>query len=454
MTRLAPRRFSLSACWLVAIVMSWLAWRGAQRRAPFVPTDLSTWKGDWTHAMSCVVEQAGTLPCEGLSKFPLGYLANAGLYGLSPEHGSRLLAIANVAALALPLLVLAFVEGLRAVHRMGWPYVLAIALSPLPMFYIFTGALEVQAGVFCGLYVGAFSRLLASPLLDAGKRTSLTIVVSGLLFPLYKDTVAPLVGVAIAIALIWHRSMLWNHARTPEGRRRLLRAALLAGVSVLLGQLLDMAYSWFKYGVPLPLAYINEARLTAPSYGKSIEFLAGVLFSPNGGVLVFWMLPFFVAVGGWWATGAHPIRTAVIAAAAVAGVSCLALARWWAPFGWDGWGDRLMVSAMVAALVALLLCVRPADVITMPALHVVSRVMFMVLLACSAYYVTMPYFVPKSQPLRDSLWSGSACMHMRGLLSTDAVVQGLPFWKGDAYYACARERMLYVPHPDTSNAVR
>ena len=434
--------------WLLAIVMLWLAWRGAHRHAGVTPTDLGTWQGDWHALVSCVGTMEPGQPCK-VSKFPLAYLVNSGLYGLLADRGRQVISIANGISLTLPLFLLWFYEGGAALRRAGWPYVLAIALSPLPMFYIATGALEVQAGVFCGVYIGAFARSLASPDLSPGRRTLWVLGASGLVFPLFKDTVAPLIGVALALTLAWHGKRLLTMAQGPEGRRSLLKFGVVATVPVVVAQLADLAYCWFKYGVPLPLAYMNEASQAGPSYAKSAEFLAGSLLSPNGGILIFWGLAGFVAFAGWRLAGLVPRRTVLITAICVVVVSCLALSRWWAPFGWDGWGDRLMVSAVVAALAAIPASLRLRYSDSGRALRPSVCFAYLPLLACSVYYVGLPYFLPPWQAMRDSLWSGPACSAMRELLPTVAVAQGMPFWKGDAYYACARERMLFVPRPDS-----
>jgi hypothetical protein len=410
-------------------------------------TDLMAWQNDWRGLMGCFTRPGSAVPCFGpVSKFPLAYLANSLLFGSSLERGQFLLTVTNGLVLALPLAVLALSQGFAMLRRVGWPYLLAIALSPLPMFYVATGALEVQAGVFAGIYIGAFARILASPGLDGGKRTAWVVAVAGFIFPLYKDTAAVLVGVAIVATLAWRSANLRELAVTQDGRKTLLRTALLVGGPVVIGQLFDLGYCWFKYGVPLPLAYMYEAAEAGPSYTKSAEFLAGTLLSPNGGVLFFWSLPLFVAVAGWRVAGLVPQRTVVVLASVVAVVFWLALARWWAAFGWDAWGDRLMVSAMVAVLVALPFSMRSREPQTEPVLRWSVCFACLPLVVYSFYYVAVPYTQSQARSMHDSLFSGPDCTRMGEFLATP---QGSAFWRGDVYYSCARERMLYVPRPHT-----
>jgi hypothetical protein len=431
--------------WLLTCVVLALAVVGAIEHTMFIPTDYGSWQGDWRAATQCLA-QGANLPCLGVSKFPLAYLVNAGLAGSPDERGHLLLTIANAVCLLLPLLALLLTQGLRMLLRAGWAYLAAIALSPLPMFYVATGAMEVQSAIFCGLYIGAFARTLASPGLRTDAATTWLLAISGLVFPLYKDTIAGFMGIAMLFLLVLHRGSLRELAGTSEGRARLLRMGLGAAAPVMFSLLLAGAYCWFKYGVPLPLAYMDEASKASPPFAKSVEFLLGSLFSPNGGVLIFWGLPAFVAVMGWRSVGLVPRRQVVVGALALCVICCVAFAHWWATFGWNSWGNRLMVPPSFATLVAALLCLRPRTLAEQGQASIAPVVLaYAPLLVGSAYYVFVPYAMHAPQPMRNSLWYGPACARMREALSANT--EGLAFWKGDAYYQCARERMLHVPGP-------
>jgi hypothetical protein len=104
-------------------------------------------------------------------------------------------------------------------------------------------------------------------------------------------------------------------------------------------------------------------------------------------------------------------------------------------------------SLALAALVAALQCLRVRSQAEEERAIAPVVLAYAPLLVCSAYYVIIPYSMRAPVPMRNSLWSGPACTHMREAMSTEAIAQGLAFWKGDAYYQCARERMLYVPRP-------
>jgi len=404
----------------------------------FNPTDYAAWKGDWAALKACT-PTGGTLRCGGLSKFPPAYLFNASWSGTS----ERALIFINLAVLLAPIACVALMRGWRTSLLAGSVYLLAVACSPLPSFYLNSGALEVQSGIFAGIYIASVSQLLFR------KRPSKSlyglVAFSGLVFPLYKDTAAALMGVSVAAALLI-AALLAHRRRDPvlvASRRDIVLFAIAPVVTALL---LVAAYNAVRYGTPLPQAYLDEARQTGITFAKSAEFLFGSIFSPNGGVLVFWFLPLFVAATGWFLLGLMPRRSSIGIAAFAAGLSCLMFARWWAPFGWDAWGDRLMVPSMLAILVAAQLSLEPRPRAAIgPRIALLTALLAAPLLVWSAYYVVVPHLTGPLKAIGRTLWPGPACEDMRKKLGGEAQALGLAFWKSDIYYRCARERMLHVP---------
>ncbi|WP_164270743.1 hypothetical protein [Stenotrophomonas sp. B1-1] len=433
--------------WLIAVVCLAVVTWTSTGLVQFNPTDHVAWKGDWQTAKHCL-EQTVRLPCEGMSKFPLAYLVNAGITETSSGLTAVRLATLNLFCLLLPLAALWFTRGGVLLLRAGWAYVLALALSPLPMFYVLSGALEVQAGVFCGLYIAAFVQVLTAPNLQPARSSWWMLGLAGFLFPLYKDTLALFMGAAMALLLLVAIRPLHALYQHPAGRSRLRCAFAVAVGPVLLSQVLAAAYSWFKYGVPLPKAYMAEAELTTPALAKSAEFFFGSIFSPNGGILVFWGGALLMGLVGWRIVGLVPRRQALLAALTVLILSAVAFARWWAPFGWDAWGDRLLLPAALALLISAMCCLRILEPEQASNRSWVGAALASIpLLVCSSYYMAVPYLSPKGEAMTRSLWPGPACVTMRDALATEAADQGLAFWKGNIYYQCARERMLHVPAP-------
>jgi hypothetical protein len=116
------------------------------------PGDLGSWLGDSLAWGPCLAGQAQS--CGAISKFPLGYTLNSWLLIEAARHAIKipvLLAALNSLVLALPLLVLKVSPSSRDLFKAWGLYVVLWLLTPIPRFYLFTGSLEVQAGVVIGL---------------------------------------------------------------------------------------------------------------------------------------------------------------------------------------------------------------------------------------------------------------------------------------------------------------
>ena len=450
--RMAGRPTVVTAVgWAVALLAVGCVLYAALRIAQFNPTDYAAWQADWRLAAECIGRDA--YPCPGMSKFPLSYLVVAWIAATFDGSDRVALTSVNLLFLTLPLLCLIPLHGVRRLWLTGWPFVLALALSPLPVFYVASGALEIQSGILSGIYIGAFAMALATPGLRVHGWLAVILVVSGFTFPLYKDTIGAVAGLAIVVLLWRQRAHLVAVWKQDGGRRALIRTAALAALPVMFAQIAGAAYSAFKYGVPLPVAYMEEAQHTAPGLAKSAEFLFGSLFSPNGGLLIFWGLPGLVALWCWRWSGWKLDRAAVMAGIAVLAISCLAFARWWAPFGWDGWGNRLLVPAALGLVVAIMISLRPVEqgaAVPVMHRHRASMVASLPLLVCSAYYVAIPYLSPVGAAMPATLWPGPHCARLQQAIPDEALANGLAFWKSGVYYNCARERMLHVPAPQYS----
>ncbi|WCE05186.1 hypothetical protein [Pseudoxanthomonas sp. JBR18] len=406
----------------------------------FNAADFAAWSGDPSALVSCFTS-IGAGPCDGISKFPFAYLVNAYVVVGSEQR----LALLNGLAILVPVLCLGWLSGWRMMLRGGSIYLMAIALSPLPGFYVRSGALEVQAGVVSGIYIACLSGVLFQGINSRSLfRIRVLLVVSGLLLPLYKDTIVLLVGLSVLVACLIKR-FSFEHARKQLTVNGMAALVAYAALPVVVGIGLSLVYNILRYDSPLPVAYMNEAAQTTPTVARSFEFFLGSIMSPNGGVVVFWALPLSVAIFGWRLQAVRFQGMAAIVSGGAALLSCIAFARWWAPFGWDAWGDRLMIQPVLAILVALLMSLEPASKSVGGQGGVGSWFFAFPVLVASTYYAVIPYFNGRGEAFSQSLWSGPACTEMMHRLQTDAPAMGFSFWKTEDYYACARERMLHVP---------
>jgi hypothetical protein len=336
-----PRRLlaAVAAALSCLALFFWISGRDAF----FLPTDIAYWYQDSLWLKACR-SRPWTVACPELSKFPLGYLMNSVvLQRLGPDPRAALQLLQS-AALSLPAagLVAASVRLRHGCAQAGL-YALLIVLTPLPAFYLRSGALEVQAGVFLGLALLFGLRQLRWPG-QAWPWLSNACVLVGCL---YKDSLAPTFALAVLLAAVPSRS----------GRAALPQLARLWGPGLVGAGLASLVWNLTRYRSLLPLGYLEEASLNRPSPSQALFSLWGLFLSPNGGFVAFWGAAFAVLLAlslarrRWtpaWPDFAERLPLLLL----LLGVSSMAF--WWAPFGWVAWGARLSVPFALAALIAAL----------------------------------------------------------------------------------------------------
>jgi len=434
-------------------------------RTPYLTVfDLSVWGNDWLRLSGCIGRWE--FPCEnnGISKFPTAYLFDSYYVsamrarGLEPAWALGLL---NTMFLALPVLLVVFVRGVRASLPLSLIYILAILLTAVPPFYVF-GTVEVQSGVVIGLCISSLvlmqenlGRLHATVL-------SLLLFITSLLLPLYKDTNAIVLFVGLAITGIQAWRAKRYDSKEPDPRiirwrrsARLLLTGLCAALAI------SFTYNFVKGGSVLPLAYLDEAAQTSPRPAKILEFLAATYFSPNGGVIAFWACALWATVRLLPEFGFEVSRAGACVALAVASIYSVILSCWWAPFGWDAWGDRLMVPAMLATVICLTTTARKQGLGPQEPLRRqetresrsrrrrLARMIWdgaiIVIVLVSFHFTVVSYYSDKRALWMASLFGGPRCAQMGRDLGPGEASMGLGFWRSDSYYACARERFIHVP---------
>jgi hypothetical protein len=434
-------------------------------RTPYLSViDFSAWGNDWLKLSDCI--RGWEFPCanEGISKFPTAYLFDSYYVSAMRARGfepARALGLLNTLFLALPVLFVVFVRGVRASVPLSLVYILAILLTALPPFYVF-GAVEVQSGVVIGLFISALVLLQG----NLGRRhamvLSLVLFVTSFLLPLYKDTniVVLLVGLAVTGIHAWFATR--HDSREPDPRiTRWRRSAwpLLMGLCAALA--ISFTYNFVKGGSVLPLAYLNEAAQTSPRPAKVLEFLAATYLSPNGGVIAFWGFALWATVRLLRELGFELSRAAAFVALAVVSIYSVILSCWWAPFGWDAWGDRLMVPAMLATVTCLTVTARERRLgpqersrrqegrESRSRRRRLARMIWdgaiIVIVLVSFHFTVVSYYGNKRAIWMASLFGGPRCAQMGRDLAPGEASMGLGFWRSDSYYACARERFIHVP---------
>lgn len=416
----------------------------------FNNTDFGAWEGDWSKLAGCLA--AGG--CEALTKFPVGYLLNSGIvYGVSAiAESAFVLWTLNVTLLLLPIAA-GYALRLGGATDRATAYALGLVLSPIPMYYLWAGALEFQAGILAGMLVVLAARCLRDEAGARGTGERWLLAAVSFLAPLYKDTAIVLLvlgaGAGLLVLTLFEGSGRQMATRLRAGLTKLRWEVILPVVAAIAVQ---VVYNLLRYGSILPVAYMTEAELTTPTYAVSGMFLLGSVLSPNGGIIAFWTLPFVVVLACLRVQGARLDRPAVAAALGNALLSLLAFSRWWAPFGWGAWGDRLMVPSMVCLLVVVVFSARPsldlpAATCATPTRRASGALRGIAALALAAMTVLSVNYVAASYLMEDGMYrsltqSGPKCERADRRMTKITDGTG---GKSKPYYACVRERFFNVP---------
>jgi hypothetical protein len=415
----------------------------------FYPADYYEWQNDWGLLLN-YIHSKSSIPFTDLSKFTLAYLINSCLSG---ENNKNLEAI-NFIFLLIPILCLVLMHGWRIAITTGSIFLCSLIFSPIPIYYINSGALEIQSAIVAGIFISSLGRLAFYEKREQSKILIYLLVLSGFLLPAYKDTIVAVIAFGF-ILLVFLKFFIPSFFSFSEPTKEsILMVIKFGALPTLLGVMTCAVYNMAKYGVFLPVVYLIESRETSPDIFKSLEFFVGSILSPNGGVIIFWMMSFVIAICGWRAAGYSPRKSVVWLSVICVVLTLFGLAKWWAPFGWDSWGNRLAIPLIFGAMVAMLLSLEPIDSKNILRTRFFKKfkklkiflMCFVIILPI--YYLLVPYRSSSfSDAMQASLNPGPACNNMYHALQNETFNMGLKFWKSEIYYDCARERMMHLPTP-------
>jgi hypothetical protein len=413
----------------------------------FFSTDFGAWGKDPGILAECMA--SGTRPCAPISHFALAYLVNAWVTqslaasGVPPAY---VLAGLNAVILALPAALMPLFQPRRAVVA-ALAYLLLLWATPLPRFYVASGALELQHGVLLGILIACSARAVERSSTLGWPVGVATNLLSAVVL-LYKDTTLPLLAIALGLVLA-----------LPMGRVALAgcgvsRALRLWGPGVLLGTLAQAAYNWVRYDSVLPAGYLLYAEAATPTLVQRGVQLFWLIASRNGGVIVFWGLAITLVAAICLLARLRPSRIGVAYSVALGVTSLGVLSSWWAAFGWDAWGGRLFIPFGLAFVISsglTLDAARPSsaagDRSALPrSLWLLAPGLAALAVALSFRYVAIGYRVPPEVILVRSLFSQPECREMVAAIQAGAPeVQGLLFSTSDPYWACAGARFRTDP---------
>jgi hypothetical protein len=201
--------------------------------------------------------------------------------------------------------------------------------------------------------------VMSSPLLWYTRTTAAEPLAAGLLVCLVAATTLQAPGPVIALAVVgacWTKETSYPFvaalgvlglllASRRTGRR--MRSGLLWGtLGLVVGFGLASLFNIVRFGKIINPNF-SEPLLHTNGTGRQLEYAAGLLVSPSGGMFVFWptasllvltacLLPVVRRRSGLYG------RPALVLGFVIAGL-IFGFASWWTPFGWAGYGPRLFL---------------------------------------------------------------------------------------------------------------
>lgn len=265
--------------------------------------------------------------------------------GLSATSTLTALVALNAFAFAA-LLALAF-WSLRRTPRVAALFTAVLLISPL-VWYAHASFGEMLAAL-------AILALVVSCATRAPRPLIALSLVAGCIS---KDTAAPfLVALAVGASVAAHPDpgMGWRRLRDVPW--------ITLGIGAVVGLGIVAAYNFLEFGTVTDQAYLQPIYQVGNLRTQAV-FAAGIVASPNGGLLTSWpavaVFIALVAIAAWRGRKRHPAAWALpigLVALSLAGL-IYGFADWVAPLGWIAWGPRLLLPWIPAAAFVLTLAVR------------------------------------------------------------------------------------------------
>jgi hypothetical protein len=200
--------------------------------------------------------------------------------------------------------------------------------------------------------------LLSSPLLWYARTTAAEALATGLLVCFVAATLLPAHPIVVGLATIgaaWTKETSYPFI-VALGVIGLVLAARRTGVRIrphlvwgaaglAVGIVTSSLFNVVRYGKVISPNFFEEG-LHTPGIARRLEYAAGVLVSPSGGMFIFWPAASVLVLAAcvlailWRKRGDVDRRPAVVILLVIAGLT-IGFASWWTPFGWSAIGPRL-----------------------------------------------------------------------------------------------------------------
>jgi hypothetical protein len=198
--------------------------------------------------------------------------------------------------------------------------------------------------------------LLSSPFLWYARTTAAEALATGLLVCFVATTAVPahpaVVGLA-TVGAVWTKETSYPFIAA-LGVLALVLAARRTGIRIrphliwgtvgfVAGIVAASLFNEVRYGKVISPNFFEE-RLHTPGLARKLEYSVGVLFSPSGGMFVFWPAASLLVLAACAVALSRrrtvDVRPALVLLAVILGLT-FGFASWWTPFGWSAIGPRL-----------------------------------------------------------------------------------------------------------------
>jgi hypothetical protein len=196
--------------------------------------------------------------------------------------------------------------------------------------------------------------VLSSPLIWYARTTAAEALATGLLVAFVAATVLPAHPALVALASIgavWTKETSYPFllalgivglvlARRRTGKS-IRPHALWGAAGFAVGIVAASLFNVVRYGKVISPNFF-ESQLHTPGVSRKLEYAAGVLVSPSGGMFVFWPAASVLVLVACVVAlrGRVDARPALVILAVIVGLT-IGFASWWTPFGWSAIGPRL-----------------------------------------------------------------------------------------------------------------
>jgi len=276
--------------------------------------------------------------------------------------------------------------------------------------------------------------------ISKNKITIYIILISGIIATLYKDTNLPLMLSIIILYYLFERFIFLNKLHN------IIRLFITLLLIVTFALFLNFSYNYIKYENIFPIQYIGIVKV-GPDALRSLKYFIATIFSPNGGVLVFWSFPLFINLLAFKVCNIYYLKSAVLISSLLILISISGFSFWTGTFGWASWGNRYIIPTFLAVIVCFVLTSNFKSGINFFQKPLLIT-LITILAAISFIYLFISYASKdKAEIFALSLDAGDQCKAMVAKMNSSEYrsMQFKDWYRSQEFVGCENERFISNP---------